>query len=45
MNRDQVRELLARVRRGETEVEEAVESLARLPFTDVSGARVDTHRA
>jgi NCAIR mutase (PurE)-related protein len=45
MNRDQVRELLARVQRGEIDVDQAVESLARLPFTDVSGARVDTHRA
>ena len=45
MNRDQVRDLLARVRRGEIEVEQAVESLARLPFVDVSGARIDTHRA
>lgn len=45
MNRDQVRELLERVRRGDVDVEEAVEGLARLPFVDVPGARVDTHRA
>jgi len=45
MNRDQVRELLARVQRGEIEIDRAVEELAQLPFADVSGARVDTHRA
>lgn len=45
MNRDQVRELLERVRSGALEPEEAVEALARLPFVDVPGARVDTHRA
>jgi len=45
MNRDQVRELLERVRSGDVDPEAAVESLARLPFVDVPGARVDTHRA
>jgi NCAIR mutase (PurE)-related protein len=45
MNRDQVRELFEAVGRGELAVEEAVEWLARLPFVDVPGARVDTHRA
>ena len=45
MNRDQVRALLDRVRAGDVEIEEALESLARLPFVDVPGARVDTHRA
>jgi NCAIR mutase (PurE)-related protein len=45
MNREQVRELLERLRRGELDVEQAVEDLARLPFVDVPGARVDTHRA
>jgi NCAIR mutase (PurE)-related protein len=45
MNRDQVRELLERVRSGDVETEEALESLARPPFVDVPGARVDTHRA
>jgi NCAIR mutase (PurE)-related protein len=45
MNRDQVRELLERVRSGEVETEEALESLARPTFVDVPGARVDTHRA
>jgi NCAIR mutase (PurE)-related protein len=33
------------VRRGEVEPEAALEELARLPFVDVTDARVDTHRA
>jgi NCAIR mutase (PurE)-related protein len=45
MNRESVRELLERVRRGDVPIERAVEDLARLPFVDVPGARVDTHRA
>lgn len=45
MNREQVRDLLERLQRGELEVDEALEGLARLPFVDVPGARVDTHRA
>jgi hypothetical protein len=45
MNREQVRSLLERLRSGELDVDEAVESLARMPFVDVPGARVDTHRA
>jgi NCAIR mutase (PurE)-related protein len=45
MNRESVRELLERVRRGDVPTERAVEELARLPFVDVPGARVDTHRA
>ncbi len=45
MNRDQLRELLERVRAGEVETEQALESLAFMPFVDVPGARVDTHRA
>ena len=45
MNRDRVRELFEAVGRGELPVDAAVESLARLPFVDVPGARVDTHRA
>jgi hypothetical protein len=40
-----LRQLLDAVRRGETDLEEALEALARLPFVDVEGARVDTHRA
>jgi NCAIR mutase (PurE)-related protein len=45
MNRDGIRELLTRVRAGEVEPDEALERLAILPFVDVPGARVDTHRA
>jgi len=45
MNRDRVRALLHAVRQGDVDPEEALESLARLPFVDVPDARVDTHRA
>ncbi len=45
MNRDRLRALLEAVRRGELDPEQAIESFARLPFVDVEGARVDTHRA
>jgi hypothetical protein len=45
VNRDRLQALLESVRRGELETDEAVEQLARLPFVDVPGARVDTHRA
>ena len=45
MKREQLRELLERVQRGESDVEAALEGLARLPFADTEYARVDTHRA
>jgi NCAIR mutase (PurE)-related protein len=45
MNRDRVRALLHAVRQGELDPEQALESLARLPFVDVPDARGDTHRA
>jgi NCAIR mutase (PurE)-related protein len=45
MERARLRRLLEEVQAGEVAVEEALESLARLPFVDVEGARVDTHRA
>jgi hypothetical protein len=45
MNRERVRALLHAVRQGEVDPEQALESLARLPFVDVPDARVDTHRA
>jgi NCAIR mutase (PurE)-related protein len=45
MNRDRVRALLHAVRQRDLDPEEALESLARLPFVDVPDARVDTHRA
>jgi hypothetical protein len=45
MNRERLRELLEAVQRREVDVDQALEDLARLPFVDVPGARVDTHRA
>jgi NCAIR mutase (PurE)-related protein len=45
MDRDRLRALFERVRSGELDPEGALEHLARLPFVDVPGARVDTHRA
>jgi NCAIR mutase (PurE)-related protein len=45
MNREDTRRLLEAIRRGEVEIDDALESLARPPFVDVEGARVDTHRA
>ena len=45
MERERIRELLERVRDGGVEPDEAIEVLAQLPFVDVPGARVDTHRA
>jgi NCAIR mutase (PurE)-related protein len=45
MNPDRLRELLESVRRGDVEPDAALERLARLPFVDVTDARVDTHRA
>ena len=45
MNPDRLRELLESVRRGDVDLDEALEQLARLPFVDTPHARVDTHRA
>jgi NCAIR mutase (PurE)-related protein len=45
VNRERLLALLSAVQRGETEIEQAVEQLAQLPFVDVPDARVDTHRA
>ena len=45
LERESVRQLLEDVRRGECDVESALESLSRLPFIDTEHARVDTHRA
>ncbi len=45
MNRERLRELLESVQRNQVDVEQALDDLARLPFVDVPGARVDTHRA
>jgi hypothetical protein len=45
LNREQVHQLLEAVRSGEMPTDDALEQLARLPFVDVPGARIDTHRA
>jgi NCAIR mutase (PurE)-related protein len=45
VNRDRIRALLDQVKSGETEPEQVLEALARLPFSDIGDARVDTHRA
>jgi NCAIR mutase (PurE)-related protein len=37
--------LLEAVRRGETDVESAIDRLAELPFIDTANSRIDTHRA
>jgi pyridinium-3,5-biscarboxylic acid mononucleotide synthase len=42
--RDDLRELLEAVRRGDTSSEEALETLSSLPFRDLGFARVDVHR-
>jgi len=42
---DAVRDLLRRFRAGAVSEEDALEELARLPFRDLPGARLDTHRA
>ena len=45
MHRERIRELLESVRAGETDTDDALERLAQLPFVEIEGARVDTHRA
>jgi NCAIR mutase (PurE)-related protein len=45
MDRNALRTLLDSVRRGDTELDEALEALATLPFVDTPSARIDTHRA
>ena len=45
MDSDKLRELLEAVRRGETDIESAIDRLAELPFIDTANSRVDTHRA
>jgi NCAIR mutase (PurE)-related protein len=45
VDRDRIRTLLEQLKRGEIDTEHALEALARLPFSDVGAARVDTHRA
>jgi hypothetical protein len=45
MNRDELTELLCRVRDGELDIEEASDRLKSLPYTDLGFAMPDTHRA
>ncbi len=45
MDRERVRRLLEGVQQGDVSLDDALERIARLPFVDVPGARVDTHRA
>ena len=45
MTREQLTELLERFERGELSKPALLEELARLPFRDLPGARIDTHRA
>jgi NCAIR mutase (PurE)-related protein len=45
VERERLRSLLEGVRKGETEVDDALDALARLPFVETVHARVDTHRA
>ncbi len=45
MNRDRLDGLLAQLERGEIARSECIEALARLPFRELTQARLDTHRA
>jgi len=45
MDRDRIERLLAEVRDGETTPAAAADALARLPFSDLGFARIDTHRS
>jgi NCAIR mutase (PurE)-related protein len=40
-----LRALLEDVREGRLDLDDAVDTMARLPFVDTAGARIDTHRA
>ena len=45
MNKQALRDLLGRVRKGEMPLDDAVERIRRLPFEDLGFATIDTHRA
>ena len=45
MNPQRVRDLLERLKREELSTEDVMEELARLPFSELPDARVDTHRS
>ena len=44
MNLDRLRVLLEDVKRGEVDVDEAIQSLRHLPFEDLGFSKVDHHR-
>src|ERR1043165_6952425 len=45
MDQDQLRELLARVRAGEVDVDGAIGRLRHMPFEDLGFAKIDHHRS
>jgi pyridinium-3,5-biscarboxylic acid mononucleotide synthase len=45
LNEDALRDLLARVQTGQASIDEALQSLKRLPFEDLGFAKLDSHRA
>jgi len=45
LDSNSLRELLEAVRRGEMDIEGAVDRLAELPFIETANSRIDTHRA
>lgn len=44
MNQQEIKELLEQVKQGEVTVEEATQSIKKLPFEDIGYAKVDHHR-
>ncbi|MEJ5186664.1 MAG: nickel pincer cofactor biosynthesis protein LarB [Candidatus Geothermincolales bacterium] len=44
MRREEIRELLEKVKRGEIEIEKAEDILARLPYAELGFAKIDHHR-
>ncbi len=44
MDKNKLRQLLETVKTGDTSVDDAVESLKRMPFDDLGFAKLDTHR-
>jgi NCAIR mutase (PurE)-related protein len=44
MNSDYIRNILESVRKGETSIDDAMESLKHLPYSDLGYAKVDHHR-
>ena len=44
MNLDRLRVLLEDVKRGETDIDAAIQSLRHLPFEDLGFSKIDHHR-